>query len=70
MSVCNTNLPRGLNGKEIIEKQKRILTNKDLKFKIHDNDWLLGGHCSRDMSLVCFVTSIYTQRMQCFSFID
>ena len=28
ISVCNTNLPLGLNGKEIGEKHKRIVTNK------------------------------------------
>ena len=39
ISVCNTNLPRGLNEKEN-EKHKRIVTNEDLKYKMRDNDWL------------------------------
>ena len=40
ISVCKTNLPQGLNGKSV--KHKRIVTNKGLKFKMRDNDWLLG----------------------------
>ena len=40
ISVCNTNLPQGLNGKCV--KHNRIDTNKGLKFKMRDTDWLLG----------------------------
>ena len=36
----NTNLPRGLTEKS--EKHQRIVTNKGLKFKMRDNDWLFS----------------------------
>ena len=62
ISVCNTNLPRGLNGKS--EKRKRIVTNKGLEFKMRYNDWLFRTKLQvRDVYLACLVTSIYTKRM-------
>ena len=64
--LTNTSLPRGLNRKS--GKRIRIVTNKGLEFKIDDSDWLFRTKLLvKDVSLACFIMSIHTKRISCFS---